>query len=547
MQTHLLAVFCVAIACAGCSRAPARPSLIEVSLPDLARLDPSVQAQIKGEYAGLTRTRESAGVSDAQLGAAFGELGMLLHAAQYHDAADRAYRNAQALMPSDPRWPYYMALLRRATGDTAQAVALLNRTLELRPDDLPALVWLGRTHLDQGRLDQAEPLFARAQSVAPKTVAVLAGQAQIALARKDFTRAVSLLEEGLTIDPRADSLRSQLAAAYRGLGNTAQAEAQLKLWRNTEVQVPDPLREDLDLALESGLSYDLRGARVMAKGDYRGAAELFRRGVELTSGSTQLGRALRHKLGTALFLMGNTEEAIRQFEEVVRLAPSSGQDEPAAKAHYSLGIVRASSSRGPEAIAHFTMAVAFSPHYLEARIALGDALRAAGRPAAALEHYAEAVRIDPRAAEARFGYAMGLVRLRRYAAARDWLVESVRVQPDRPDLVHALARLLATAPDDDVRDGQRALAMIEGLLASFKTTYMGETLAMTLAELGQFDEAAAVQRSVLEAARPAGRQAEIRRMTANLALYRRRQPCRTPWPDDDPVHRPGPAAAQPAG
>jgi tetratricopeptide (TPR) repeat protein len=528
---------------AGC-REPAARDLLDVPLPDLARLDQSVETQIRGKHAALTRTRESAGASDAQLAAAYGEFGMLLQAAEYFEAAKPAYLNAQTLAPAEPRWPYYLAHVHRAEGDTTQSMALLSRTLELRPNDVPALIWLARAHQDQGRLDQAEKLFLQAQSVAPKTLAVLAGLGQIALSRKDFARAVTLLDEGLAVDPAAASLHSQLAAAHRGLGNTEQAEAHLKQWRNTDVPVPDPLREEIDLALESGLSYELRGVRLMTQGDFAAATKFFRRGAEITPEDSQLGRSLRHKLGTALFLGGKEREAVKYFEEVVRLEPVGQQDEPSAKAHYSLGVVAASTGRAADAIAHFTKAITFSPNYLEARLALGDALRGAGRVEASLEHYAEAVRSNPRAAEARFGYAIGLVRLRRYAAARDWLAESTRVQPDRPELAHALARLLAAAPDDRVRDGRRALAILEELFKSLKTTEIGETMAMTMAELGEFEEAAGIQRGVLDAARRAGQESDVRRMTANLRLYERRQPCRTPWPDDDPVHRPGPGSGR---
>jgi tetratricopeptide (TPR) repeat protein len=544
MRSIWLMVVTVSLAVAGCRGPAAKATLRDVALPDMAGLDQSVQTQVRGKYAALTRIREGAEASDAQLGTAFGEYGMLLHAAENLEAAEPAYLNAQALMPSEPRWPYFLAHVRRTEGRTAESVSLFNRVLELRPNDLGTLVWLGRAHQDRGELDLAEKHFLQAQSVAPKTVAVLAGLGQIALARKDFARAATLLEEGLSINPQAASLHSQLAAAYRGLGRTEDAEAHLKLWRNTDVPVPDPLREELDLALESGLSYELRGVRVMTDGDYQSAIEFFRRGVELTSENSQLGRSLRHKLGTALYLSGNTAEAIERFEEVVRLEPDAGQDEPSAKAHYSLGVVMASNGRGNEAIAHFTKAVTFSPNYLEAHLALGDALRGAGRVEASLEHYAEAVRSNPRAAEARFGYAMALVRLRRWAAARDWLVEGTRVQPDRPELAHALARLLAAAPDDSVRDGRRALAIVEELFKSFKTTELGETMAMTMAEIGEFEQAVGIQRGVLDAARRAGDTGGIRRMTANLRLYEQRRPCRTPWPDGDPVHRPAPGQNQ---
>lgn len=538
MKALVVAVALVAVAC---QREPGVEPLRPVTLPDLARLDSSVQAQIRGRFAALERAMASEGTSASQRGAAQGELAMLLHAAEYYAEADAIYRNAQALMPDDPRWPYYLSHVRRAVGDPSGAIGFLTRVLELRPTDVPALVWLGRSYLDQGQPDLAEPLFTRALAEAPQTVAAKAGLAQVASDRRDYRRAIALLDEGLAIAPGAVSLHSQLATAYRALGDTARAEAHLKQWRNTDVPLVDPLREQLDLALESGLSYELRGVRVMTDGDYPQAAEFFRRGVALTRPETQLGRSLRHKLGTALFLQGRQAEAVQLFEQVIAQAPAEGQDEPTAKAYYSLGVLRASEGRTREAIAQLTRAVAFSPTYLEARLVLGDALRSTGRVEAALEQYRAAVESNPRAAEARFGYAMGLVRLRRWAEARRWLEESHAVLPDRLDLQHALARVLAAAPEAGVRDGRRASALIDAVVRGGPSPEVGETVAMIQAELGDFASAVATQRDVLAAAGRAGDQAAIRRMTANLRLYERGQPCRAPWPDDDPVHRPSPS------
>jgi hypothetical protein len=84
---------------------------------------------------------------------------------------------------------------------------------------------------------------------------------------------------------------------------------------------------------------------------------------------------------------------------------------------------------------------------------------------------------------------MGLVQLKRYRETRDWLVEATRLHPDDPQLRHALARLLAAAPDDQVRDGARALSLAQGLLATDSTTELGETLAMAYAEVGSFPQA----------------------------------------------------------
>ena len=290
--------------------------------------------------------------------------------------------------------------------------------------------------------------------------------------------------------------------------------------------MPDPFREELDLALQTGLSFELRGVRALEQRDFKAAAEFFKQGVDITPGTTTLGRSLRHKMGTARYLNGDIPGAVKWFEETIRLAPENGLDETAGKAHYSLGVLMASGGRGADAIRHLSEAVRFSPNYVEAYIALGDALRRAGRVEGSMEPYREALRVSPKAADARFGYGMALVRLGRYREARDWFADAARQHPDRPDFQHALARLLAAAPDDLVRDGRQAQTIVEGLLKTMQTLDVGETLAMALAEQGQFADAVSVQRDVLNAAREGGFAREATRMAANLRRYERRQPCR---------------------
>lgn len=552
-----LAVACSLLAAAaGCGRgdpdaapeAESRPgpptrTLVDVDLPDLSRLDDSVQRQARERHAAVTLKRADPQTPPAELGAAYGELGMLMHAAEYYDVAEPAYLNAELLQPADMRWPYYLGHLYTSEGESGKAIDAFNRVIALRPDDVPALVRLGRLHLEEGEPDRAEPLFTRAASGRTRLLAPVAGLGQTALARGDYARAARLLEEALTIDPRATSLHSPLALAYRGLGDQARAEAHIAQWRNTELPMADPLADALSVSLDSGLSYEIQGVAALDARDFSRAAELFRKGVALTPGTSPLGRSLRHKLGTALALGGDVAGAVQQFEDVARFAPPGTRDESAAKAHYSLGILNAGAGSLDEAIRHLTASLRYNPDYVEARVALGDALRRGGQVETSLGHYADAVRVSPSATDARFGYAMALVRLRRYVEARDWLSESVRIQPDRPELVHALARLLAAAPDPRARDGQRALGLVQDLFAVHKTVDVGETLAMALAELGQFGEAAALQREVMEAARQGGTARDIQRMTANLRLYEQRQPCRAPWPDDHPVHFPGPQGA----
>jgi hypothetical protein len=56
---------------------------------------------------------------------------------------------------------------------------------------------------------------------------------------------------------------------------------------------------------------------------------------------------------------------------------------------------------------------------------------------------------------------------------------------------------------------------------------VGEMMAMTQAELGQYGEAVMWQRDALRAARQLSRPDLVRRLTETLTQYEHRQPCRT--------------------
>ena len=129
-------------------------------------------------------------------------------------------------------------------------------------------------------------------------------------------------------------------------------------------------------------------------------------------------------------------------------------------------------------------------------------------------------------AEARFGYAAALIRLRRYADARDYLTEAMRVYPAQVAFANALARVLSAAPDDKVRDGARAAALMQVVVAHLRASDLLETMAMAQAELGQFTEAVRWQKDAMALAKTSG---------DNLRLYESRKPCRTPWRPDEAI------------
>jgi tetratricopeptide (TPR) repeat protein len=499
-------------------------ALRPVSLPDLSQVAPSAQAQIRERYVLLTEKTAKPQQNAADLANAYGELGKILMAADHRDAAEPFFLDAQALASSDFRWPYFLAHLYRQNGDLAKSIASFNRALQIRPDEVDALVWLGNLELDQGRPQDAEPKFARALSIEPTSLSARFGLGRAALAQQEYGRAVEHLERVLAQDPQASGIHYPLAMAYRGLGDSAKADAHLRLRQDRPILPADPLIVELGTLLESPQNYETRGIEALNNKDWSGAAALFRKGLELAPDHA----ALRHRLGTALYLMGDVGGAQKQFERVVRASPDF------FLAQYSLGVLLQASGRHRDAIARFSNALKSKPDYTEARLRLAYSLRRSGRVREALPEYLRVLADSADNTEARLGYAMALVQLHRFEEARTRLAEGMKRYPDQTVFAQGLARLLAAAPDDSVRDGAKALALVQELLAKEqRTPDLGETMAMALADEGRYDEAAQVQRDLISGAERRGLHDVTARLSENLALYERHQPCRTPWTDNE--------------
>src|SRR6185503_13882539 len=101
-------------------------------------------------------------------------------------------------------------------------------------------------------------------------------------------RAAERFEQALAADPRASIVHYPLALAYRGLGDTAKAEAHLRQQGQTEVGPPDPRMVELRNLLASSAAEEARGMRAAEGGDFKGAVDHFRKGLTIAPGSLSL-------------------------------------------------------------------------------------------------------------------------------------------------------------------------------------------------------------------------------------------------------------------
>ena len=502
---------------------PAGLGLQPVAIPDTSKMEPSVRRQMEAQFSSLKSAIGKGASARGDLAAAYGETGKLLMAAALLDAAEVCYVNAQTLAPDDSRWPYYLGHVYKAKGPIEKSVSSFERARQLAPNDVATMIWLGDAYLSAGNADGADQLFATAIAQQPSVAAAKFGAGRAALARREYRRAVDQLNEALALEPQATSIHYPLAMAYRGLGDVTQSAAHLAQQGKVEPRPADPLMREIDGLLQSPEAYNLRGGADLEAGHWEAAAEQFRKGLELAPNEP----SLRQRLGTALYQMGDKQGAAQQFEQVLRTTPDY------ARAHFSLGVLLNDARQYPEAIDHFQAALKSDPRYVDARIQLAGTLARSGHPGEAVVQYTEALDSDPTNSDAAFGRAMAFIRLRRYADARDALSAGMKGHPDQPMFGHALARLLAAAPDDRVRDGRAALKLIDQLVKGEQSLELAETTAMALAEAGRYKEAVAVQRDALSAATSSRLPAAEQRIGNNLRLYEGSKPCRVPFADDE--------------
>ena len=471
-----------------------------------------------------------------RLADAYGELAMTYHAQDLVAPAAVAYANAHTLAPDDKRWPYLLGHLYNDSARVQEAIASFEEVIAKHPTDTPTLLALGQIYLQTGALDKSAAMYERLKAQPGGEAAALAGLGKVALARRNYPVAVARLEEALARAPQAARLRQPLAMAYQGAGDKAKAEAQLKLFHADayEPTVDDPLADALSDKVAASRVLLRRGQRDGKAGRYDLAEKAFRLAVAADPDDAE---AIAN-LGISLANLGRIDEAEQRLEEALK------KDASIAVAHLSLGVIYDRKGHDTAAIDEYAKASRLDSGNVPAIVYRADALMRTGEAARAVPLYREALARSPGSSRMEMSLAMALVRSGDLAQARTVLESGFAAQQDNYAIANALARLLATAPDDALRDGARALELARSVFTATRSPEVGQTYAMALAETGNFTEAVKLQqetliayeRSKLPVFRPA--------LERNLERYRRGQPVREGWAAEDPIFQPRSPAAQ---
>lgn len=196
--------------------------------------------------------------------------------------------------------------------------------------------------------------------------------------------------------------------------------------------LPSAIATALVLALVIGL-----GLRTRARNrDYRSPVAMW----SLNVGQRPDHPRPRIQLGTAFAVSGRLDEAIHEYQEVLRRHP----DEATALA--DLGAAREQQGAVDEAMARYTAALQIDPRLRGARNNLGVLLARKGRLPEAIAHLEEVVRRHPDFVEAHYNLALALRLAGRPTRARQELLAVLELDPDHALARRSLERLDAATP-----------------------------------------------------------------------------------------------------
>ena len=574
------------LACSpGAEEAPAPAAEAAIPHPALGELEPPLARELEARRAALDTLLASDAAGAAEQARALGELGRLYQAHRLLEAARACYERAHALAPESFDWAYYFGVLAAGSGNIEAAATAFGHALELRRDDAPALIRLADLELERGRLEEAELLYVRAAAV-DDSAPVAYGMGRVAEERGDYTEAIGQFQRALTLQPGASVVYYNLGQAYRELGEFDRAEQALARSGPSRVAMADPLMHELTTLAIGALPHLARGHAAAREGRLADAETAYRQAVAADAtnvraheslgtllvrrGSPEAavehfgvavrlepGNAQAHSdLGVLLSELGRNDRALEHLGRAVELEPGL------VEALLTLGNVRTRMGRLDEAEATYRRVLESDAANGDARLGLGAVLAQTGDFDSAATELREALRLLPEGArtpQVHFGLAETLVRngrleeaLSHYTRVREldpaqrlaWLREATvlmglgrfadaravleaRLAVDSADgpAAHSLARLLAGAPDPSLRDGQQAMTIAGALLEADNSAPTAETAAMALAEIGRFEEAVSIQRTLVQEARRQGRAGEERRLARNLERYERREAC----------------------
>ena len=199
-------------------------------------------------------------------------------------------------------------------------------------------------------------------------------------------------------------------------------------------------------------------------------------------------------------------------------------------AENNLAIVFLQKGQLDEAISLLKSAVDLRPDNSPAHENLAKALLQKGQVADALVHYRKLLELQPDNMEVHNIVGTVLVQQGQIREGVEEWQKVLEIQPDNGNALNNLGWVLATAPEDSLRDGSRAVQLAQQAvrISGGRIPIVFRTLAAAYAENQQFPQAIETAQQGLELANKQGNFALAAELQGSIALYQENRPLRDP-------------------
>ena len=259
---------------------------------------------------------------------------------------------------------------------------------------------------------------------------------------------------------------------------------------------------------------------------FQNRGEIYREQEKFDKAIEEFNQVLKLQPGYPLTLVhraeaylyaGRLEEALSDVEAVL-------EKQPLIAAHRIRAEVLAKMNRIQEAIEEIERVSEAMPQQIDLKMQLALYYVVDGQPRKAIEAYSEVIKADENSFVAWQSRGDAYLNIGQHSEAVADLQHALKLDPNNSSVLNNLAWVLATSPQDEVRDAKRAIELATKACeqSDYSQSHILSTLAAAYAEAGEFETAIKWSQKAVDMEDPEhGEQ-----LAAELASYRKDRPWR---------------------
>lgn len=301
---------------------------------------------------------------------AYNDLGTVYNRLGQYDKAIENFEKALELNPEYSEAVENIGVVYFALKEYDKALGYFEKSLTMNPKNHKAYNNIGSVYLAKGNYPKAKELIEKAQELSPDYADAYNNLGSVYIHLGDFDKAIDQFMALLKIKPDHLEGLVNLASASIGKGSFDQALEFLEKARQINPDMPK--------------IFSCFGTIYVRMGKYPEAIEQFQKALTF-----EISAETHYNLGIAYYQTGQTDQAIKSYEEALKLDPAN----PAC--HVNLGIAYLNQQKFDQAIAEYQKALQLDPDNAEAFINLGVVYYHQGKFDLAREIYQKADEIAP--------------------------------------------------------------------------------------------------------------------------------------------------------